>query len=806
MMIKRLAFCFCLLQPVAQGAEPLPEGARLRIGTTRFWHRQGAKAVAWSPNGKWVVTGGLDNVALWDAKTGALIRRVYQGGAYTLLAFSPNSRILAVGQAEKGAAISLLSVPDGKEIQAIQPGPGVARALVISGDSRHLIVNYRTAVQIWDIQKKSQKRPLEGHSEKVRFLSISKNGNVLVSADEKQIFVWSLKDRALTRQWKTPSERMLCLALSPDGRYLATGDTHGKLHIWNPATGKLVHHLSHSTPTLALAFSPNGQQLVSIEDVSTTRKVPGRDQWQEVFHHRPTMHLWKVESGKRIRSFGARSGQHRHMCFSPDGQKILTSGDKAEIWSIETGKQLFPWSGHRDDVISLDVSKNGKLIASRSLDGTVRVWDARSGKQRCLAHIKGDRGYIEPVSIHPSGKKLLWSNENRFHIGNLQTGRQWLPIAHRSRFRYPQYSPNGNHLIAVDAERKNLHLWHIDPWKPLRKWASPHVPIEAIDISNDGRLLATAHYDRIAHVFALPSGKRIQSFQGHQHWLSGIELSPDSKTLVTSSSDNTVRLWDVKTGKARHVLRDHKGQVLSVAYSPQGTMVAAGGNGKDYLQVWEVLTGQLRCALPGHLCSVEALTFSADGRELISGSEDTTILFWDLYGLSKKSDKPLSQAQLRKLWDQLAHGNASVAFEAIRQMARHPRQALPLLKKHLHPAPHYPEKDLEKLITDLEHRRFAIRERAAKKLFQLEQAAEPALRAMLKKELSLDLRKQIKRLLSELDPWGTSAARLRLSRAMEVLSVLPLPEAQHHLRAMAQGAPGSHLTRLAKQALKLHCE
>src|SRR5262249_4279448 len=238
---------------------------------------------------------------------------------------------------------------------------------------------------------------------------------------------------------------------------------------------------------------------------------------------------------------------------------------------------------------------------------TACYWDpspagtpARRGPTRFRA------GYeIHSLAFFPNGKKIVSSDGYAtVDIWDSATGQRvdrWI-LSHR-REKVPAevntlaVSRDGKLLVA--AEVGFIHICDALRGKPLTPpIEEPKTRFGSPAISPDSKLLAAGCTDGSVRFWELPGGQEVRRLKGHPGWATTVAFSPDGKVLAASGpfSDHSVRLWDVASGKKRHVLSGHKNWVQRLAFSPDGRRLATDGRGAEIdeypIRIWEVATGK----------------------------------------------------------------------------------------------------------------------------------------------------------------------------------------------------------------------
>ncbi len=299
-------------------------------------------------------------------------------------------------------------------------------------------------------------------------------------------------------------------------------------------------------------------------------------------------------------------------------------------------------------------------------------------------------------------------------------------------------------------------------------------------------------------------------------------FSPDGRTLALDQGEGRIFVYELASETERRtyvrkgeeqepILVSRRGQLgafntmtsRNLAFAPDGRRMAFASDNR-IIHVWDLLTGEEVGRLAGHQGDVSALTFAPDSKTLASAGEDATGLIWDMTALKSATKPParFDDKVIEKLWDELQSATAAPAFVAIGSLIESPAQTVRLLDQRLKAPEAVAEARLEKLIADLDARRFATRKKALQELEKLGALAVPALTRTLAGKTSEEQKKRIQELVDRAKGQTLTPLQLQIVRAVEVLERAGTAEAKSVLERLARGPAGALETEQARAALR----
>ncbi len=592
--------------------------------------------VAFSSDGRRALTGGGNELIVWDVSTGLEVGRI--PAETSAIAVDTDGRVLTGGG---DGFIVLWNADTGKEIRRMDGrAAGQVSSVRFSSDgnlavSAHvselvIIWNVTTGEAIRHIQHDKDKWVfsaafsvregevltggaggaflLQFHSgEVLRYLPItvtslvisSNNTAALIGTDEV-VVIWELSTGRV-RKLKGHKSTVKSVAFSPNGQLLLSGDGNGTAILWNIADGTIVRTLNPdppiylyawdtiTAPVKSLAFSPDGRQVLTAADRSAV--------------------LWDTTCGKEIRRLGGMTNYVTCVAFSPDGQRLLIGGwgKTAALWDLNLGREIQRLEGHTSEVYAVAFSPDSQYALTGSHDQTALLWHLPTAKKVGQLRADGGSFYFRSVAFSPDGNKVLTNGpDNDAIIWDLTTGCEIGRLKGHAQVSPVVWSPDGTVVLTGHLDGVAI-LWDAVSLKEIRRSKFTSRSVDAMTISADNTRALTCSdtstflWDirdgRFLHKLGKPIWEAMGPDElGHNRPIFAVAFSTDGSAALTGSDDGSAILWDLKNGREIQHFQGHSNSIMGVAISPDGT--GAVTVGLDGLVIfWDLYQGSQICTM-----------------------------------------------------------------------------------------------------------------------------------------------------------------------------------------------------------------
>jgi len=331
------------------------------------------------------------------------------------------------------------------------------------------------------------------------------------------------------------------------------------------------------------------------------------------------------------------------------------------LWqTVDAIKEYNRLEGHKDEVIGVDFSFDGQMIATASFDKTVKLWSKDGQSLRTLvdnqlpgkSESHSDR--VNSVDFSPDGKMIatasfdktvkLWSKDGIL-LKTLE--------GHTDGVFGVAFSPNGQ-MFATASGDNTIKLWKRDG-SLLRTLRGHNDVVDGVVFSPDGQMIASASWDNTIKLWKR-DGTLLRTLKGHSDRVFGVAFSPDGKMIASASRDKTVKLWN-QDGQLLKTMIGHGYEVIRVAFNPDDGQTIASTSKDKTIKLWK-LDGTLLNTLSGHGSMVYGVSFSPDGQTIATASGDNTVKLW-------KPNSPLNKTTLSGHNDPIASLDFSPDGETI---------------------------------------------------------------------------------------------------------------------------------------------
>ena len=430
--------------------------------------------------------------------------------------------------------------------------------------------------------------------------------------------------------------QVLGVAFSPDGERIVTGAGRGigpsEVKLWDARTGIVVLQLNDLPEPENQSWEPQVFSLGGARLATASRDNTAR--------------VWDARTGKLQWELKHASPVIR-VCLSPDGSRVVTNcpDGTVKVWDAETGKPQWEFKGTGEWTTAAFSPDGTRIFLGRLANATAKVLDARTGKFVSeLTGCNDNRG----LAFSPDGKRIV-AGGNRVKVWDAEKGGPPLldlgglmQVAGSTTF-----SPDGTRILIgdIDGVAKVLDARTGTPLFTLKTpqasgagthwmtgWGSGE---QSASFSPDGTRIVTVGGVRGAHVAKVwdaRTGVELLALQGHTNLVFCAAFSPDGEHIITGGLDTTAKVWDARTGTPRLEMGEPGRNVNSVAFSPDGMRIVSGGGeaaksshstfsdrGPGHATVWDARTGVAQVELKGLKGTTQCVAFSRDGTRIVTG-------------------------------------------------------------------------------------------------------------------------------------------------------------------------------------------
>jgi WD40 repeat protein len=626
------------------------------------WERPGqggvVNAVAASRDGTWIASGSDDNtIKLWRASDGSLARTLAIGGLVrvTALAFSADSATLAAGYVD--GTIRLWNPASGAlnrtmnlvwRNSTLTNNLGKIASLAFSPDGQWLAaVGGDLYTRFWKVADGTMNQAGVRNGGPVGSVAWSPDGTKLATGSEdRRVTLISTNNNWATTAVLTLGSNVTAVAFSPDGSVLAAGCLDGTVTFWQSSNMTQSNSfMGTGAGITSLTFGTNAQILFSGDESGFIARWSSSSGWNTASqiswpgHTNGTggvrslavttdnnrlvsggadyqVSLWQASSGAALGNLSSHAGMITRTSFSPDGSMVASASHDGSVrlWAAISGLPLAVLAVHTNQVSAMAFSPDSTLLVSGGgcLDNTLRIFSCSN--LALLQTIVAATNGVTTLAVSPDSSLVASAGDRPEQVIRLwrvsDSSQVWQAAGHTDGTGVLAFSPDGQYLASGGLFNDGtIRLWNANDGSPVRTLSAPAITDRFLTFNtNDYSGARTYVTNTVVHTCSIQA----------------LAFNSTSTLLASAGArDGVVNVWQIDTGTLLTSLTNLALGARSVAFSPDGTLLAAAGS--DAILMWRTSDWQPVWTYTTETVGISSLGFSPNGTFLVFGRDDGTV-------------------------------------------------------------------------------------------------------------------------------------------------------------------------------------